>query len=274
MYNYPNIRKLKTSYCSNSNSKNELEYHIFINDRKWRDMMNNEDLRFFKHNKMLLNNVFQNDNGHVLRIGSWDSLKLANDYTRSKKYKHINLTDYECYFEYEMDIIHYLCNDNEYPMDDMNEVAVIIKPYFISINDFHCNDLEMIALLKQILLTVFLMFFKYRIGFQNICFDNIGVKKYNKKHNIVYDIGHKSYSVKSKNIIKIDEYRNIKKYNSLNHEEYKELNKNVKKVLEQFNKIYQIYNIFDIKNNEKEITNKESSVNMLNDLFECFDKYF
>lgn len=272
MYNYPNIRKLKTSFCSNN--KHDMDFHIFIHDRKWRELMNNNDLRFFKRSKTMLNNVLKNDNGHILRIGSWDSLKLAKDYTRSKKYKHINLMKYDCYFEYEMDIIHYLCNDNVYPKDDIDEVSVIIKPYFTPIKEFTCNVFDMVMLLKQILLIIFFMFFKHRVGFQNICLDNISVRKYNTKHNITYDIGNKCFVVKSKNIIKIDEYRNIKQYNSLKREEYEELNKNVKNVLEQFNKICQIYNLFDMKNNEKEIIDKESSVNMLNDLFECFDKYF
>ena len=269
MYNYPNIRKLHTH-----SDNNQVEYLIFISDRKLREMMNNEDLRFFKHSKMMLNSVLNNDNGNILRIDSWDSMNLAKDYKKSKKYKHINLIQYDCYFEYEMDIIHYLCNDCEFPKDEMNETSVIIRPYYIPIIEFQGDDYDMVVLLKQILLTIFLMFFKYHIGFQNINLDNICVKQCNKLHNIAYVIGTKCFSVKSKNIIKIDEYRNIKKHNSLNQEEYGELNKNVKKVLEQFDKIYQISNLFDIKNYKKEITNKESSVNILNDLFECFDKYF
>ena len=68
MYDYQNVRKLNTSYCSGENS--ETEFHIHINDRKWREMMNNEDLRFFKHRKTMLNDVLKNNNGNILRIGS------------------------------------------------------------------------------------------------------------------------------------------------------------------------------------------------------------
>lgn len=264
MYNYQNIRKLNTSYCSNIN---ELEYHIYINDRKWREMINNEDLRFFKHRKTMLHDVLKNNNGNVLRIGSWNSLKLARDFTLSQKYKHVNLAKYDCYFEYEMDIIHYLCNEHEYPEDEMDELAVIIKPYLTPIKEFQNNDMDMALLLKQVLSIVFLMFFKYRVGFENINLNNVCVKKENKLHNIVYDIGNICFTIKSKNIVKIDEYRNMVRYKSLNESEYKQLNKNIKNILDQFNRIRHMCNI------NKDITDKESSVNMLDECFKEIEKH-
>lgn len=259
MYNYSNIRRLNTS------NENELEYHIYIDDRKWRDLMNNEDLRFFKHSKTMLNNIFKQNNGNILRIGSWDSYQLSKDYKISKKYKHLNLVKYDCYFEYEMDIIHYLCNDDEYPEDDMDDVAVLMKPYLTPLKECNESLLEMGMLLKQIILIVFFMFFKYRVGFHNISLNNISIKKYNKIQNVTYDLGHKCYSIKSRNVVKIDEYRNIEIYNTLTDKEYKKLNENIKDILDQFRIICEICNV------KKEITDKESSVNMLNECLKCIE---
>lgn len=265
VYHYQNVRILNAS-------NKELEFHIHINDRRWRELMNNEDLRFFKHGKTMLNDVLKNNDGNILRIGSWDSIKLMQDYTFSKRCKHINLIKYNCYFEYEMDIVNYLCYEsnesNEYPEDQIYESAVIIKPYFTPLKEFCDKDVnENASLLKQILLTMFLLFFKYHIGFENIDLNNMSVKKEIRLQNIVYDIGNKCLSIKSKNIVKIDEYRNMVQFHNLNANEYKTLNKNIKNVLEQFNKIHPICLI------NKDVTDKESSVNMLEECFKEIEKH-
>lgn len=260
IYAYDNVDILKSI-------DNEIDFHIAVTEQKWKEMIYNEDLRFFKHRKNILNELLKY-NTVVLRVGSWNSPKLLKDYDKSRKISHSNLMRYICYFEYEMDIIHYLCNDIDYPEDSIDELAIIIKPFFEPIIGVEMQ-INPFIILKQIILTVFVLFYKHNIGFNSIHFDNIYIKKYNQNKILSYDIGETVFNIKTTHVIKIDEYRNMIMYkdNENINKKYEILNRNIKSILEQFNKTIDLYNIYS------EIIDKESSVKMLHKIIENIDNY-
>lgn len=145
---------------------NVSKKHIYINDIEIRDFLNNHDLRFFKHQKYLLNKMLDIDSGFYVKLFSWDSTILLNSYEITNKIKHINIVKPLCYFEYESDIIDYLNNTK---FNEFEESSVIISKYYSPV-------LEKIFekdVLLQIILLLYFVFFKYSIGFQEINIDNI-----------------------------------------------------------------------------------------------------
>ena len=248
----------------------EIDYNIKVTNKKWKEMINNEDLRLFKYKKKNIINELTKCESTVLRIGSWDSQELLKDYQMSNKIRHPNLLKYICYFEYEMDIIHYLCNEDNYPDDSMEELSVIIKPYLVPIKEIKLEN-EYCSFLKQIVITIFTLFFKYNTGFKTISFDNIYIKNYKKPKTILYDLGNIIFNITTTFVINIDEYRNMIKLENITSigDRYEILDNNVKSVLQQFNKISKI----QIHNIHNEITDKDSSVKMLNNFIQDIDKY-
>jgi hypothetical protein len=245
-----------------------IDYQIATTDQKWKEMINNEDLRFFKHTKNVFDELLKNTSV-VLRVGSWNSPALLKDFEKSRKIRHPNLMRYICYFEYEMDIIHYLCNYDVYPEDDMDELAITIKPFFEPILDLEIQN-QPCLILKQILLSVFVLFFKYNTVFYKVNFENIFIKRYNHKKTISYDIGNVCFTIKTTDVIKIDEFRNMMKWNGIENinKKYEILNSSVKSILEQFHKT----SVVQFHNTYSEIFDKESSVKMLNKMIREIDK--
>jgi hypothetical protein len=261
IYVYDNVCILK------EHDNGHSDFHIATTDQKWNDMLHNEDLRFFKHKKNVLNELLKNPSV-ILKVGSWNSPALLKDFEKSRKFRHPNLMKYICYFEYEMDIIHYLCNDDVYPEDAMEELSIIIKPFFEPIVGIEMQN-QPCLILKQILLSVFVLFFKHNTVFYNISFENIFIKRYKYRKTILYDIGNTCFTIKTKDVIKIDEFRNMITCNYIENinKRYEILNSCVKHILYQFHKTSAI----QFYNTHSEIIDKESSVKMLNKIIREID---
>ena len=98
---------------------------------KWKLLINNSDLTFFKHSKHFLNTSCD-FGGYVIKIDTWDNTNLRDDYTILKRIKQANIILPICYFEYEGDIIQFLSNE-DYDIGndngDFEEIAVSIRKH-------------------------------------------------------------------------------------------------------------------------------------------------
>lgn len=206
-YNYPNIEPMK----STTSTSNILGFHIYVDESKWSEFVGDHDLRFFKHGKTLLQNLRESTDGHMIKISSWDSQEFRNNYNLSKKYKHPNLIKYECYFEYESDIINYLLDKDE--PDQLEESAVIIAPYYTPfINKLMLLDESDILLcIKQIILVLYTMLHKHKVYFRKIDIHNLYISD-NSANTIKYE-SPALHKIKAKYIVKIDEYSNAVRVN-------------------------------------------------------------
>lgn len=191
-----------------NSTTNLKKFHIIVDPSKWSEFIGDRDMRFFKHTKTLLQNLNDSPNGHMIKLSSWDSQLLKKCYYLSKKYRHPNLLRYECYFEYECDIINYLLDGVE--SEQFEESAVIITPYFMPITEaFQDMDESAILLcIKQIVLVLYTMLYNNKLFFKNINVNNIYVSV-----NLTTPVTIKYESpsvnkVKTNYIVKIDEYSN------------------------------------------------------------------
>lgn len=211
-YNYPNIEPL------NSSSKS-LCFHVYVDESKWSEFIGDHNMRFFKHGKTLLQNLKESVNGHMIYINSWDSQEFRNNYNLSKKYKHPNLIKYECYFEYESDIINYLF-DKEDP-DQLEESAVIITSYYTPfINTLmYIDDSDILICIKQIILVMYTMLYKHKVYFKKINIENIFISDYSG-NTIKYESPN-LHKIKTKYVVKINEYSNAIRISKIgnNHSE-------------------------------------------------------
>lgn len=197
MYKY---KRLKQLICVN---KPISKFEIFISSSKWKELFINQYLRFFRHNRYKI----CNDSICIIKLCAWSDSYLLNDYKISKKYKHLNMINHECYFEYEEDIIHFLCNDltiNK-QFEDINEFnSVLITPKFKS---FEYSDIDN---LNQIVMFLFFLFYKHGIGFKEINIqENILIDKLITNKTIIYNIEGIKYKILTNNIIKFDNNINI-----------------------------------------------------------------
>lgn len=215
-YNYPNISPLNSSLNSSLNS---LKFHIYVDESKWSEFIGDHNMRFFKHGKTLLQNLKESTNGHMIKISSWDSQEFRNSYNLSKKYKHPNLTKYDCYFEYESDIINYLLDKDELDqldqLDQLEESAVIITPYYTPMINIlmHLNDSDILQCIKQIILVLYTMLYKHNIYFKKIDINNIYISNYSANSNTIKYESPTVNKIKTNYVVKIDEYSNATRIN-------------------------------------------------------------
>jgi len=198
-YPYHNIKVMKST-------TNLKKFHIIVDQSKWSEFIGDRDMRFFKHTKTLLQNLNDSTDGHIIKLCSWDSQLLKICYDLSRKYRHPNLLRYDCYFEYECDIINYLLDNGE--SDKFEESAVIITPYFRPIIEaFEDMDVSTILLcIKQIVLVLYNMLYIHKLLFKKVDINNIYV-------NLTTPVTIKYTSpnvnkIKTNYIVKIDEYSN------------------------------------------------------------------
>lgn len=169
--------------------------HLFIDDIKLRDFVNNHELRFFKHRKYLLNKLLDQNNGFIIKTCSWDYTYLLKDYEITNKIKHPNVIKHYCYFETEFDIIDYFTSENNKEED----LAVIISPYYPKVNLDNKS-------IRQIILILYLLFYEYHINFKTIDVNNILISDNYRQQTIKYNILGKVYEIKTHNIIIFDNF--------------------------------------------------------------------
>ena len=131
-----------------------LKKHIYINDIEMCELVNNNDLRFFKHQKYLLNKMLDTNNGFYVKYCTWDSNILLNDFELCNKIKHINVIKPLCYFEFEDDIIDYLENTH---LRQYEELSVIISEYYDPVKE----NMENKVILLQIILLLHYIFSQF-----------------------------------------------------------------------------------------------------------------
>jgi len=169
--------------------------HLFIDDIKLRDLVNNHELRFFKRRKHLLNKLLDQNNGFIIKTCSWDNTYLLKDYEITNKIKHPNVIKHYCYFETEFDIIYYLTSENHQEED----LAVIISPYYPKRNLDN-------NIIRQTILLLYLLFYEHHINFKTIDVNNILINDHYRQQTIKYNILGNVYSIKTNNIIIFDNF--------------------------------------------------------------------
>lgn len=189
---------------------NIIKYHIHVPCDKWREFINNSDLRFFKYKKHLLNDLLSTkQDGVIVTMISWNYKYLKDAYALSNQIKHTNFANYLCYFEYEEDIIQYLCPYDT--VDKNEETAVLITAAHKMFMKLDLERYELYEVIKQILLSLYLAFCEYNLCFPYISIDNICIEYVHKPSKIKYKVNDKKYIVESKLIVKIDEFVNTRR---------------------------------------------------------------
>jgi hypothetical protein len=184
------------------------KHHIFIDDVRLRDFVNNHDLRFFKHQKYLLNKMLDLNDGFTIKLDTWDANTLRNDYELCHKIKHINVIKPLCYFEFEFDILDYF-ETGKYSVKQYEDISVVISEYFKPI--YHDNNI-----FKQIIYVLFYIFYKYNISFPNINITNIYTYHVDKSKTIRYNIKERLFIIKTNEIVVLDDFANSFKTDDVN----------------------------------------------------------
>jgi len=243
-YPYNNIIEL-SSYDS-INVKIQ-KYHLFVSKHKWSELMNQDDLRFLKCKKNILDILMKENNGIIMKLSTWDSPILKHDYVISNKVKNINFVRHYCYFEYEEDIIKFLCADEyDEDIDDIyNDSAIILTPYYKEIQ-YYMNDKKNIdsIIIKQIILALYSALFTDNIEFKKIDINNIYLEFVDKPFTIHYKLGENSLSMKTNKIVKIDAFSNSEIVYTHEKHNFKQLYINIISILEQFN-LDELSNVID-----------------------------
>lgn len=235
-YEYKNIVKLNNL---NINGYAIQQYHAFIRDNKWFDFVSNCDLRFFDFKKGLFDKLRNLNKGCIIKISTWDSYDLKNNYKILKTFNNKNFITPLCYFEYEEDIIHYLCNSNNNinPINDINsENSVVIIPYYPLLIDIKLDNNDLKNCIKQIILTYYCSLFEYKFRFTNITIHNIYIDYNDATDNSLYKISYKvhgkNFIVYSTHLIKFGEWV-IKNEGIPTHDDYYNFYKDISNILNQ-----------------------------------------
>lgn len=224
-------------------SKNIYSYHLYVSSDKWKTLMKNEDIRFFKHKKNLLNDLNAcKETGITMKISSWNYMNLKNDYLLSNKIIHPNFVRQLCYFEYEDDIMKYL--DASYDTggykssenDITEECAVVIAPYYKSIMQYELNYTK--DCVKQIILSLYTLFFHYNILLTDLSIDNIYIQ--NKTAKLEYELNDKKYHINTSHVVKIDSFASVECFKVSDKLKMYYLYGVIIDILKQFNKKYDI----------------------------------
>jgi len=199
-----------------------LKKHIYINDVEMCELVNNNDLRFFKHQKYLLNKMLDTNNGFYVKYFTWDSNILLNDFELCNKIKHVNIIKPLCYFEFEDDIIDFLQNTN---FRKNEELSVIISEYYDPVKE----NIENKFILLQIILLLHYIFFNFNVCFKEINIDNIYIKKLNKPKNVKYNFLNQSFRIQTENIVIFDDF-----YNSFKTNDQQYFNECINKIMKKY----------------------------------------
>ena len=232
-YPYNNIIELPSYYALHQEVH---KYHLHVEKHKWAELMNQDDLRFLKCKKNTLDILLQQHDGVIMKLSSWNSLILKHDYVMSNKIKNLNFVRHYCYFEYEEDIIKFLCSD-EYDEDieDLhNETAIVLSPYYNNIIHVLDNNINS-GIIKQIILALYSALFIHNIEFKKINIHNIYYEYVSKPYKIQYKLGDNCLSIKTNHIVKIDAFSTSEILSTHEKKNFKQLYINIVAILEQFN---------------------------------------
>lgn len=246
----------------NLNNTNIDKYHIILDNNKILDLYHNDDLRFFKKKKQILNDITKQTSGIIIKISSWDYSYIKHDYIMSNKINHKNFIKHYCYFEYEEDILNYLSSNT---LEEIYEhSSIIISPYHIPINKFDFNLLDKLNYyncIKQIILALYHLYFNSKIQFKNIILDNLYIDYHVDKQKLKYKIQNDEYIIKTNYIIKFDNFIYSEIITNMTTLQYKYLYTNIENILKNIPnpKIYNLDNIIDsideFNNNSENLVN-------------------
>ena len=208
------------------------KYHLYVEKHKWSELMNQDDLRFLKSKKNTLDALLHHHDGVIIKLNTWDSPVLKHDYVMSNKIKNVNFVRHYCYFEYEEDIIKFLCSDeyDEDIEDIHNETAIVLSPYYKNVIDVLDTNI-----IKQIILALYSALFVHYIEFKKIDIHNIYVEYVSKPYTIQYKLGDNSLSIKTNHIVKIDAFSTSEIVSIHEKRNFKQLYINIIEILEQLN---------------------------------------
>ena len=206
-----------------------MNHHIItIPNKRWSDLIKNEDCRFFLHTKNVLQKLTKYPSVY-LKMSNWNSRDLRQGYEMSLKIKHHNLIRHICYFEFEEDIINYLY-ENIGHEDIYEENAVILSPYYRKCTILDINNMDN---MKQIILFLYTALFAYNISFNSVDINDMYIEELKKSKTLEYSINGKQYYIKTKTIVKIDALHHATNTDTMGDVQYNLLYKNISSILEQ-----------------------------------------
>lgn len=229
-YDYPNVHMIS---CKNIDTNIIKQYHIYVDKCKWLDFVNNDNLRFLKHKKYLLNKLSQQNDGIIMKLSSWNISVLKDEFLQVTKLKHENFIEPICYFEYEEDIINFLCN-HEDDVDTNDESAVIIMPYYQNILKTDLNQQSLNTCIKQIVLALYTLLFVYGVNLTHIDLNNVYIHNVNKPVKLKYKLADSTFCIRSNYIVKLD-VGTSKKTDIQDIKSYYGLYKNIEYILKHMN---------------------------------------
>ena len=203
---------------------------IHIPLSKWKLLVNNSDLRFFKYSKHCLTTSCD-FGGYVVKIDTWDNTNLRDDYKILKRIKQANIILPICYFEYEGDILKYLSND-DYDISsdngDFEEISVLIRKHYTPLD----ADVPYIEskISRQIVFCLFKLLTVHKIRVNNVDISNIYYQNMLKTTNLKYDILSQEYIVQTRSVVKID-LENIEILDNVYDYHFDELYLQISKIL-------------------------------------------
>jgi hypothetical protein len=199
--------------------------HIKPTPEKWKQMLEQDDLRFFNGSRKMKNATSLFPYGVLVKLDSWNKPTFRESYTMSKLCKNANAIEYLCYFEYEEDIIRFLTGSPEIYEDN----AVIMMPAYCEIYEITTD------VLKQTILYLYHLLFSKKISINNISYDNIYIDKLSKHQNLQYDICENKYCIKTNEVVKIDVGEcgiiQIEKMKSIGPKHYRRLLENIYNIM-------------------------------------------
>jgi hypothetical protein len=227
MYTYDNVIELPYQ------DTHIKKFQLYVHKQKWAELFNQDDLRFLKHKKYILHDLQHDLYGVILKSSSWNYPSLKHDYVVSHRIKNIHFVKHHCYFEYEEDVIKFLCTDDyDEENEDINtDCAIIISPYYKNIMHIALNH----AIVKQIILSFYVALLAYKVQFKSININDMYIDEKMKQCTIKYKLS-KPYTLKTNTILKIGCFVNTEILYQHSGENYKQLYVIIISVLQQFNK--------------------------------------
>lgn len=196
------------------------EKHLYVDDDIIRDLVNNNDLRFFKHKKYLLNSLLCAPDGLRIKACSWDCNVLFNIYEICSKIHHANIPIYFCYFECEFDIFSYVSSED---IENMNDIAVVISPNYCK-----CEmEVDTTEAVLQLVYLLYLLLFKHGIGFHTVNIHKIFCNHIGRRTRIKYHIFDQCFQVTTKYVMIFDNFLYSYKVTDIENSDIQNLYSNI-----------------------------------------------
>lgn len=197
-----------------------IEKHLYLEDDVIRDLVNNNDLRFFKHKKHLLNSLLCAYDGLCVKACSWDCNILLKSYELCNKIHHANIPTYFCYFECEFDIFAYMLAED---VEHMNDIAVIVSP-----NYQKCEfDVDRSQKVLQLVYLLYFLLFQHGIGFHTINVNKIYCNHIGRKSRIKYHMFDKCFQIATTHVVIFDNFLYSYKVTNVENSDIQNLYSNI-----------------------------------------------